>query len=151
MIFPYFEVAVRHGPNHGLHLSGELHLTIEESGALYGELIQPQGQSVNVTGWKDDSAIYLTFNDPERHTNSAPEFVLAVSALANSPYYCEQVLGGPLIQPISGSSGDWRGCLSLRSQHDTSLQQHYAYLMQSLTDWASAPSSLLIAYWTNAT
>lgn len=96
-----FTAAVYQGPSTGFRLQGELVTTIDLFGKITATLIQENGSEVIATGQAHGQAINLVFfvNEELR--------MYGVGTADNDINVCRGEMGGPLIGPLPGDSGDW--------------------------------------------
>ena len=100
-----FEATVWQGPSAGMTFVGELTFLFDETGAVEGNFVGLEGESVPVAGQINGRAVNLIFNLGE------DRYLFGVGT-AWSPVEgenCGDVLGGPFTGPEAGDSGDWKG------------------------------------------
>jgi hypothetical protein len=100
-----FDVAIRQGPTAGTELLGYLALITDETGATSGAFVTDDEQTLAVVGQINGHAVNLMFTPAE----GPPIFGVGTSAVDLST--CHGALytpvGGPLVGPEAGDSGDW--------------------------------------------
>jgi hypothetical protein len=96
-----FEATVYRGPDKGLSLVGELKLQATKSGQLTGMLVPKSGQAIPITGQASGAAIHLIFY------LGGGKHVFGVGAIGRDPASMHIFIGGPLVGPNGGDSGDW--------------------------------------------
>jgi hypothetical protein len=99
-----FTATVRQGPDEGLVLSGDLHLTWDATGAAMGELTTADA-TLMVGGQITGRAVNLIIQQGE------DGWIFGVGTALNTfDQDCGGVLGGPFSGPAEGDLGDWIGC-----------------------------------------
>lgn len=98
-----FEATVRQGPDAGHALAGTLLVAIEAHGAIdHGALLSPTAAPVPVVGQVTGRAVNLLF------TLGAGQVIYGVGTAQHPVAGCQPgALGGPLVGPAPGDSGDW--------------------------------------------
>ena len=104
-----FEATVHQGVDAGWSLVGELTLSVDDSGAAEGVLTLQDGQTVVAAGQVNGRAINLVF------TVSENTYIFGVGTSLNDFSTCDSIVGGPLVGPNPGDSGDWGYALGGRS------------------------------------
>jgi hypothetical protein len=102
-----FEATVYHGPSEGLNVLGTLEMEIDETGSLTGMMTSEDGSlEVPVVGQANGRAINMAFN------LGAGVYIFGIGTAVNDSAGedCGGVLGGPLVGPNPGDSGDWLIC-----------------------------------------
>jgi hypothetical protein len=96
-----FEATVRQGPDAGTAYTGTLKLTSGANGSLSGVLTQQNGGQVQVAGQANGRAINLIVD------LGGGKHLFGVGTLENDFSQCKGAVGGPLVGPQSGDTGDW--------------------------------------------
>jgi hypothetical protein len=102
-----FEATVYHGPSEGLSVLGTLEMEIDETGSLTGTMTSEDGSLVlPVVGQANGRAVNMAFNLGEG------VYIFGIGTAVNDTAGedCGGVLGGPLVGPNPGDSGDWLIC-----------------------------------------
>ncbi len=100
-----FSATIYQGPDKGMTLVGELELTASSSGRLTGKLVRNSGTSLPVSGQLTGLAISLVFYLP------GGKHIFGVGTFGQDPTSKQWAVGGPLVGPGKGDSGDWDVCL----------------------------------------
>jgi hypothetical protein len=96
-----FEATVHSGPDTGLSLRGTLRLGWSRDNQLLGLLARTSGPAVPVSGQLNGVAINLVFYlAHNRH-------LFGVGTIGHDPGTKHWFVGGPLVGPERGDSGDW--------------------------------------------
>jgi hypothetical protein len=103
-----FEAAVRRGPSLGLALVGVLGFDVDDAGGLTGILVQADATTVPVVGQATGRAIALIF------TLGEGRVLFGVGTAATDVRSCPTILGGPLVGPAPGDTGDWGSFIGSR-------------------------------------
>jgi hypothetical protein len=101
-----FRATVYLGPDHGLALAGELRLAWTNTGALTGMLVPKRGAAVPLSGQVDGAAINLIFYLGQG------KHIFGVGTIGRDPGAKHGVMGGPLVGPRTGDSGDWAAAIT---------------------------------------
>lgn len=100
-----FGVNVRQGPHAGASYQGFLNLAIDEDGRAHGGLLTTDEQAIPVTGQITGQSVGLLF------TPADDQYIYGVGVasenLAELHGYNKVALGGTLVGPGDGDSGDW--------------------------------------------
>ena len=97
-----FEATIQQGPDKGWSMTGDLALTIAADGGLTGTLKQTNGSAdIMAVGQVNGRAINLAFDLGTGKT------VFGVGTLWKPISECDGAIGGPLVGPQPGDSGDW--------------------------------------------
>lgn len=100
-----FHAAVRQGPSAGTEYLGFLALNVDESGAATGGFLTTEDAAIPVTGQITGQAVSLLFTPAE-------DTYLYGVGVTDQPLvglhgYTAIAMGGPLVGPGDGDSGDW--------------------------------------------
>lgn len=102
-----FEATVHQGPDTGLALVGNLTFHDDGSGGLTGTLVLGDGSEVAVVGQANGRAINLLF---ALGPGLEGPHIYGVGTASHNIRECTGDVGGPLVGPQPGSSGDWAFC-----------------------------------------
>jgi hypothetical protein len=98
----HFTAKVYNGPDKGMLLNGTLSLHIAPgTGATTGSLIRMDGMRVPVGGRVQNGAVNLFFD------LSRQNHLFGVGTMVYYTPTMQMLLGGPLVGPRPGDSGDW--------------------------------------------
>jgi len=97
-----FVATVYYGPDKGLSLRGLLKLRATKDGELTGLLVPTHGPAVLVSGQLNGVAINLVFY------MGGGKHVFGVGTFAADPGAKHGILGGSLVGPNKGDSGEWQ-------------------------------------------
>ncbi len=97
-----FQAAVRQGPSAGLSVAGDLTWQIRQSN-IEGRLVREDGSEARVTGQADERAIHMVIE------LDGDNVLLGVGTSQQDIRECRGSLGGSLVGPQPGDSGDWYG------------------------------------------
>jgi hypothetical protein len=95
-----FQARVQRGPDTGLALRGRLHISVDASGRLTGQLATDSGM-VAITGEAVGRSISMVL------APSPDRILFAVGAGLTDVMTCQPPMGGPLTGPRSSDAGDW--------------------------------------------
>jgi hypothetical protein len=98
-----FEATVRQGPSKGVALKGVFDFKVDETGTLYGKLLQENQSEILAAGQVIGRAIHLVFVVGKDQN----VFGVGTAKTKINNDTCGLVLGGPLVGPAPGDAGDW--------------------------------------------
>lgn len=98
-----FEATVRQGPSSGVSLKGVFDFKVDETGSLYGKLLQGDQSEVLAAGQVIGRAIHLVF----AVSKDQDVFGVGTAKTKINNDTCGIALGGPFVGPTPGDSGDW--------------------------------------------
>ena len=95
-----FQARVQRGPDTGVTVRGQLHIDVDATGRLTGQLTTDSGV-VAVSGEATGRSISMAL------TPSPDRVFFAVGVSPADVLTCQPPMGGPLTGPRSGDGGDW--------------------------------------------
>ena len=102
-----FEATVRQGPSSGTDLKGTLQVTIDETGAISGNLVIDANTRFPVYGQVNGRAINLALDLSTAKKPGVYVFGVGTALDPIQSQNCGTALGGPFVGPQPGDSGDW--------------------------------------------
>jgi hypothetical protein len=130
------EAKVHLGPDAGLSLSGDLILAADRTGTVIGQLVHTDGTIISITGQATGRALNLIFDLGERG------LVFGVGTGQQPISACSGVIGGPLVGPRSGDSGDWAVTRQAGTAAGAFLPASFPADTASASDPAAGPIAL---------
>jgi hypothetical protein len=108
-----FSATIYQGSDKGKTFVGQLELTASSGGRLTGKLVRNSGTAIPVSGQLTGVAINLVFYLP------GSKHIFGVGTFGQDPTSKQWAVGGPLVGPGKGDSGDWdMACLLCRTGTD---------------------------------
>ena len=98
-----FEATVRQGASKGVTLKGVFDFKVDETGSLYGKLLQGDQGEILAAGQVIGRAIHLVF----AVSKDQDVFGVGTAKTKITNDTCGIALGGPFVGPTPGDSGDW--------------------------------------------
>jgi hypothetical protein len=96
-----FEATIHRGPDAGLMVQGVLQLGHNKSNEVMGQVVRKRGSAIPVSGQLNGLAINLVFY------LGHGQHVFGVGTVGQDPGMKHWFMGGPLVGPKPGDSGDW--------------------------------------------
>lgn len=106
-----FEASVHQGPSAGWGVVGRLVYTVAENGELTGTLTTDDNSlTLPVIGQMNGHAISLAFDLGQAEDADYHLYIYGTGVSISNAGDCTGLLGGGLVGPMSGDSGDWGTC-----------------------------------------
>ncbi len=111
-----FEATVRQGPSSGTDLKGTLQVTIDDTGALTGNVVIDAETSFPVYGQVNGRAINMALDMSTAKNPGVYVFGVGTAIDPIQSDTCGTALGGPFVGPQPADSGDWLAGYDLKEE-----------------------------------